>query len=321
MQSIEEKWAQTLLRSLTLGPDADFGNQRPNHVPTDVNGRPLGFTNDDVRAVARCFTGWTVRDGRFLYRHDWHDAGGKWIMDLYIPPGQGHRRDGEILLDWLASHPATAYYICGKLWHFFLGEVTPQMVRKTAKVFLKYQNAPDQIRHVLRHILYSKQFITSWGAVEPTYFGQVVSLIRALGLSLPLTPDHQKTKEFMLHLRLSEQSLFAGEQLAQPTPELFTPIARWLLGNPHDLEIDRLLQENPAGNRTADDLVRYWSQRLFGTLLPKPIHTQFCTIISPDTLATQPLPRGVDSWHGRQTLLRLRHVLLKMIELPQFYQS
>ena len=321
VQNINEQWARVLLTDLTLGPQSDFGMQRTNHVPTGVNGRPLGFTHDDVRATARCFTGWTVRDGRFRYRHDWHDAGGKWVMDLYIPPGQGHRLDGETLLNWLATHPATAHHISTQLCRFFLGDPPEQLIKSTAEQFIKHQDSPQQMRQVLRHIVYSRQFITTWGTSQPSYFTQTMTLIRALNLPLTMHPESETTDTFLLHFTLSEQGLFSGQPIDQPVAELFPPLARWLLSDPHHRTLTTLLRENPAGNRNANQLIHYWSQRLLGTHLPPPIHQEMIKIVAPNTDPDHPLPRDPHSWHGRQTLFRLRTALVKMIDQPLFYQT
>ncbi len=321
VRNIQEHWARTLLSKFTLGERNDFGTISPNQVPTDIGGRPIGYTNEDVRAVARCFTGWTSRDGRFLYRHDRHDAGGKWIMDLYLPPGQGHRKDGEMLLDWLAVHPATAHHVCQKLCHYFLGKTSKKFVSSAAEVFLKHQDSPDQIRQVIRHIIYTKQFITTWGTCETTYFSQAISFIRALNFNLSFHPEDKNTRTFLLYFRLAEQGLFGGHLVGYIPPDTIQPLIRWLLAECNESGFAELLQQNPAGTRTAEEIVRYWSHRILGLSLPAEIlHTLAQTLAQNNTTHT-PLSRDPLTWQGRQTLWQLRLVLACITQHPSFYQN
>src|SRR4029078_6185137 len=54
-----------------------------------------GYSQDDVLEVARCFTGWTVRDqkrffkGRVEFHADEHDDGAKHVLGTAIPAGLG----------------------------------------------------------------------------------------------------------------------------------------------------------------------------------------------------------------------------------------
>src|SRR5256884_8387405 len=76
-----------------------------------------GYTQKDVTEVARAFTGWTIenpRDGsRFRFDARFHDQGEKAVLGHRIKPGGGER-DGEEVLDILASHPSTARVIATK---------------------------------------------------------------------------------------------------------------------------------------------------------------------------------------------------------------
>ena len=59
-----------------------------------------GYTQDDVINVARCFTGWTVRDPEqpeFIFAPFMHDMGEKTVLGHKIPAGRGEE-------DGLARH-------------------------------------------------------------------------------------------------------------------------------------------------------------------------------------------------------------------------
>ncbi len=146
---INENYARELLELHTLGVDG-------------------GYTQDDVIAVARAFSGWTiirpgnqqeriekriregkavgvVREGFFLFRADQHDAGEKIILGNTFPAGGGID-DGEQVLDLLAAHPATARHIARKLAIRFVSDDPPQsLVDTLAKVFLQTQGDLKQM--------------------------------------------------------------------------------------------------------------------------------------------------------------------------------
>jgi hypothetical protein len=88
-----ENYARELLELHTLG----------------VNG---GYTQRDVREVARCLTGWTIEDrflrrrGTFRFAAERHDNGEKIVLGHRIPAGGGEG-DGERVLDIVCAHPST----------------------------------------------------------------------------------------------------------------------------------------------------------------------------------------------------------------------
>ena len=95
-----------------------------------------GYTQKDVTEVARCFTGWSVdNEGQFVFRANAHDNGEKMVLGKVIPAGGG-QQDGEMVLDLLATHPATAKHIAFKLCQRFIADAPPQSaVDAVAKAF------------------------------------------------------------------------------------------------------------------------------------------------------------------------------------------
>lgn len=114
-----------------------------------------GYTQQDIQAVARCFTGWTVttgfKRGQFRYESDQHDDGRKYIpfLNLTIAPNGG-QGDAESVLESLAVHEATARFLVRKLCKRFLGAAPPQIVEQGARAYLK---SGGDIRATLRPIL------------------------------------------------------------------------------------------------------------------------------------------------------------------------
>lgn len=162
-RSPNENYARELLELHTLGVDG-------------------GYTQRDVREVARCFTGWTVESrflrprGRFRFRPDLHDDGPKVVLGVTIPAGGG-LRDGERLLDLLADHPATARRIGAKLVRLVWGSEEPAWVRSTEHV---YRQSGGHIGTMLRPMLVSARL-----ADAPPVFKRpldfVASALRATG--------------------------------------------------------------------------------------------------------------------------------------------
>ncbi len=111
-----------------------------------------GYTQADVREVARCLTGWTSEKhwhrGRFLFNADAHDPGIKHVLGQTIT--NGGAADGERVLDILAAHPATARHLATKLCRHFLGQASGRQVAGLAGVYLETQG---DIKAMLRSLL------------------------------------------------------------------------------------------------------------------------------------------------------------------------
>jgi hypothetical protein len=143
-----------------------------------------GYTEQDVRAVARAFTGWTVREtwpGGFYFDSAMHDTGEKIILGRTLPAGRGIE-DGLEVLDLLATHPATARFISLKLVRRFVSDDPPMtLVESAAQVFTQ---TGGEIRAVLRHILTSPEFMASAGQKFRRPIEFMVAMFRAAGPTL-----------------------------------------------------------------------------------------------------------------------------------------
>ena len=129
-----ENYARELMELHTLGVDG-------------------GYTQNDVMELARCLTGWTVKEhfwlGEFTFNKDLHDEGVKNVLGLAIQPnGQG---EAEQVIEHLVAHPSTARFIATKLTRRFIADDPPQeIVEKAAQTFL---STDGNIKSVLRVIL------------------------------------------------------------------------------------------------------------------------------------------------------------------------
>jgi uncharacterized protein (DUF1800 family) len=165
----------------TRGLNENYGRELLELHTLGVDG---GYTQKDVTEVARCFTGWTIKDPRggstFTYNDRVHDKGEKVVLGVTIPAGGG-KDDGEKVLDILAKHPSTARFISRELAQRFVADNPPQaLVDRMAKTFL---DTNGDIRAVMTTMLTSKEFLSqgAYQAKVKTPFEMIVSSIRATG--------------------------------------------------------------------------------------------------------------------------------------------
>jgi uncharacterized protein (DUF1800 family) len=142
-----------------------------------------GYTQADVIAVARCFTGWTVRSSEnpeFVFAPFMHDFGEKTVLGHKIPAGGGEQ-DGLQVIEILAHHPSTAKFISRQLAQRFVADVPPPaLVDRMAQTFLK---TDGDLRAVLRVMFLSPEFssVGAWQTKVKSPFEMVVSAVRAVG--------------------------------------------------------------------------------------------------------------------------------------------
>lgn len=99
-----------------------------------------GYTEDDIKEVARCFTGWSVDErGRFEFIPHWHDDGEKQVLGEAIPAGGG-KADGDRVLDILLNHPSTATFVATKLVRRFVADDPPIDVVQRCATALRNTN-------------------------------------------------------------------------------------------------------------------------------------------------------------------------------------
>ncbi len=164
LRGLNENYARELLELHTLGVDG-------------------GYTQKDVVEVARCFTGWTIRDPRggagFYFNSQMHDPGEKTVLGVKIPGGGGVE-DGLKVLDIVASHPSTARFVSRKLAQRFVADDPPaSLVDKMAKTFTR---TGGDLREVMRTMLVSPEFFSqgAWRAKVKSPLEMVASAVRAL---------------------------------------------------------------------------------------------------------------------------------------------
>ncbi len=166
---LNENYARELMELHTLGVDG-------------------GYSQRDVRELARMLTGWTFnpralaqRNEGFLFDARRHDQGDKqWLGRTVHGGGQdGGAGEGEYALDVLAMHPATAHHISYELAQYFVQDAPPPaLVERMARSYL---DSKGDIRTVLATLFHSAEFMApqAQGAKFKTPYQFVVSAARA----------------------------------------------------------------------------------------------------------------------------------------------
>jgi uncharacterized protein (DUF1800 family) len=185
-EGLNENYARELMELHTLG----------------VNG---GYTQQDVIALARIFTGWGLvskgvarragllgwlrgRGGDFMadsngfyFDPDRHDFGPKLFLGRTIEGSGIH--EGEQALDMLARSPATAHHISYELAQYFVADDPPSaLVQRLTTTYLRRDG---DIRAVLNTLFHSPEFWDQkyYGNRFKTPYQFVVSAVRATGIS------------------------------------------------------------------------------------------------------------------------------------------
>jgi hypothetical protein len=219
--------------------------------------------------------------GTFLYYKPWHDRFNKLVLGHYLPHDQQDMKDGQDVLDILASHPATAHHIAFKLCRRLISDQPPDdVVAAAAAVFLEQVNAADQLRQVVRFILLSDAFAATWGEKVKTPFEALVSGLRALNYQFSVV-----TETFWYAYEINGQPLF-GHHAPNGYPDIeenwtttTSLLYRWKLikemiegrlsESGVSLSVD-LSGQMPKSLQSAEDMADYWITRLLGRPFDNP---------------------------------------------------
>jgi len=155
-------------------------------------GVDAGYTQQDVIEMARCLTGWTVREPRrdpeYIFKPQFHAEGKKVVMGHTL--NYGGERDGEEALKLLANDPHTARFISTELARHFVSDHPPATL--VDRMVKSYEATGGDISSVLKTMIYSPEFWSkkAYRAKVKTPFELVASTARALNadvsVSLPL---------------------------------------------------------------------------------------------------------------------------------------
>jgi uncharacterized protein (DUF1800 family) len=139
-----------------------------------------GYSQKDVMELARCLTGWNVKEhfwlGDFVFKDDLHDTGTKNVLGFAVQPSGV--KEAEQVIEYLVTHPSAARFIATKLTRRFIADEPPQMiVKKATQTFLKTNG---DIKSVLRVILLDGLPLAQPKYKRPANF--VLSALRVLNV-------------------------------------------------------------------------------------------------------------------------------------------
>jgi hypothetical protein len=142
------------------------------------------YTEKDIREAARAFTGWNFDDVKFVVNKAQHDDGEKTFL------GKTGRFDGVDVIDIIMQQPATADYISGKIYRYFVREdLSPELQHKLGDIL---RQSHYEIRPLLETIFLSRDFYSapSVGTQIMSPVQLAVSTYRKLGQDhVPGVPD------------------------------------------------------------------------------------------------------------------------------------
>lgn len=202
VQNAEMMWNQNqLLRAEALGDFAvltqaiaqdpamlvylDSTTNRKSH-PNENFARELmelfclgegNYTEADVQQLARCFTGWEIKNGKFRKNRFQQDRASKTVL------GQVGKYDGEDGVRIVLEQPAMALFICRKLVRFFVcdePELSDALLEPLAEQF---RDSGLQLEPLVQRILSSNLFFSEHSVARKirSPVELTVGLLRSLG--------------------------------------------------------------------------------------------------------------------------------------------
>jgi uncharacterized protein (DUF1800 family) len=338
-EDANENYARELLELHTLGADAYLGSLPQSQVPVDGDGWPVGWVEEDVIGAARCLTGWTVdtqwvhwefgETGTFLYWDEWHDHDPKTVVGLDLPADRPPMQDGWDLLDRICRHPATGRHLAAKLCRRLLGDSPPEaVVDAAAAVFTASWQAPDQIAQVVRTIVSSPEFLATWGDKVKRPFEIAAGAFRGAGGDLPFRLDDGATQWFYWEYYQTGQPLFSWQppngfpDFKEAWNTTSPRVMCWRLANffvqvwddVGEVYYFDLLAQTPAGVRSAQALVDFWSERILGRPLPDGDEQKLVAFMAQEANPFDDLPIRTD-WETQE---RLRALVALILMSPSF---
>ena len=346
-----ENFARELLELHTLGSENYYGALASSEVPGYPN--PAGYVEDDVFEVTKALTGWSIRyqwwdasigdTGEFIARDDWHNVDAKVVLGQPLAANQSALDDGEQVLDILAEHPGTATFVARKLCRRFISDFPPQsIVDSTAQVFLDNVTAPDQLTKVMRHLLKSAEFRSTWGEKTKRPFHAAVSALRSADCDYTFQPIEwpgddfsnafnwyygetghapfewhppngypdfgavwQSSSSFVMRLRMLNYLVDESDATRE----------NWLLN---------VIDATPKDDLSPNALVDFWIDRIFGYELNPATRDYFVDFMaqgrnpSYQLAMIVPPPNEDEDWNGHQPWARLRALVGLMFMSPEF---
>lgn len=247
-----------------------------------------GYTETDVKEVARAFTGWTIQDSTetgFYFDPEVHDTAEKTILGHNLPAERGIE-DGLHVLSILVNHPSTAHFICFKLCRRFVSDDPPSnLVDSAAAIWME---TGGQIAPVLRHILLSQEFFAATGQKLRRPLEFFIGALRATGTTFR---DFYIMEEMLQDLAQVPYGWHPPDGYPDVGGAWMNSgglLARWntamrLTHSAYSEQDSRMtphLHERIGDPQTAGELVDAVALQVFGTLLNEDARAPFITYVT-----------------------------------------
>lgn len=291
-----ENFARELLELHTLGADYYYGHMNWQDVPTDGQGRRMGYVERDVYYMARLLTGWSydgahwsddeghAPTGNFLFREDWHYDGISRVLGEYYEYNVGTPfSDVENVLQMLASHPNTAKFIAKKMCRRFIADNPSQnIIDQVADSLHQNWDQPDQIKTAMEILLKSSEFFNTWGEKVKRPFEKAIAVMRQIEFNYTFNPSENYTNTHRWVFNDSGGYPFSwtspngypdtkSHWLGSSTQMMTWRYIQWFCKERDDSDVpynsikaQTEAQFPNANDITANSLVNYWYERLCG---------------------------------------------------------
>ncbi|MDJ0521646.1 MAG: DUF1800 domain-containing protein [Planctomycetota bacterium] len=142
-------------------------------------GADNGYDQDDVIQLSLVLTGWSIQNGKFHFRENYHARGRKRVMRKTFKPAGVE--EGEAVVRFLARHKLTRQYVVGKMARYLQAdEPSEKLIADVCKVWAKTKG---DLRAVTKAILMHDDFYAKSSVLTKakTPFEYVVSAMRVTG--------------------------------------------------------------------------------------------------------------------------------------------
>jgi uncharacterized protein (DUF1800 family) len=289
-----ENYARELFELHTMGAENYLGVLDPLSVPPDGMGNPIGYVDSDVYEAARCLAGFTFSSsvsqggdtGLFYYDAGWHDIGSKLVLGSFLNFGANSpEADGNALFDLLANHPGTGRHLARKLCVRLISDDPPQsLIDAAAAEWNAHLASSDQIERVVRLIISSEEFKTTWGEKVKRPYQLLAGAIRATNFQQNWAWDAEDMSTLLYRLDQTSHGMFnwrapngypdQRSKWESTSPRIMTwRFMLWLTDITDDVSGLKRLNaagETPAGVRTATEIADYWIDRILDRPLSAP---------------------------------------------------
>ncbi len=322
-----ENWARELFELHTFGAENYFGVRNASDPAIiDPTGKRRGYIDSDVYGATTCFTGWRIDTDTGLFKFDSgkHFPYQKFVLGEIIPEFMG-QQDGEIVLDMLCNHRGTAVFVSRKLCQRLVGDNPPEsLVQKIADVFHNNRAADDQLKQVVRAIVLSDEFRSTWAEKIKRPFEFACSTLRATQCNFDARSD-----SFFWYYNALGQPLFGWHppngypDLKEVWSSTMPMLQRWRFvnsmmewkigGEGTDKETRRIQVDGimPADVTTPEEVVDFWSVRMLGHPLPANERQEIAEFMAFGRSTSADLPAD-------QITERLRYMVALILMAPSF---